>query len=68
VSKLLVALFVAAVILTTTLLALAGHHPWEGPVVWQLGKTSHGLHAGDLVSLAASAVAIAGVFYLLRKR
>jgi hypothetical protein len=68
VSALLVALYVAGVILTTTLLALAGHHPWEGPVVWQLRETSHGLHAGDLASLAASALAIAGVFYLLHKR
>jgi hypothetical protein len=64
----LVALFVAAVVVLTTLLALAGPYPWEGPVVWRLGSTSHGLHAGDLVLMAISAVAVAGVFYLLRKR
>jgi len=32
-------------------LAVAGHPPWEGPVVMGLTDT-HGIHQGDVVALA----------------
>lgn len=40
-----------------TVLLLAGHGPWAGPVVWEL-STHHGLNRGDLPVLAAYGVGL----------
>ena len=38
-----------------TLAAIAGHHPWDGPVLASLTAT-HGLHLGDLPAVTVAAV------------
>lgn len=50
-----VVVLLAGVLTMLTLLLLAGHGPWAGPVMWEW-STSHGLNVGDLPVLAAYGV------------
>ena len=50
-----VVLLLVGVLTVLTLLLLAGHGPWAGPVVWEW-SASHGLNVGDLPVLAAYGV------------
>lgn len=46
----LAALIALGLGISTAVLAVAGHPPWEGPAVVSLTDT-HGLHQGDVIAL-----------------
>ena len=45
---------------------VAGHHPWDGPVIGVL-EGSHGLHRGDVLALVPIAVSIALAWWCARQ-
>ena len=51
---------IAAYLLVLTVGLLAGHWPLQGPLLF--GTGGHGVHAGDLVVLGASAVVCFGLY------
>ena len=55
----------AGVLTVLTLLLLAGHGPWAGPVVWEWSE-SHGLNVGDLPVLATYGVGLGCCAWLWR--
>ncbi len=52
-----VVLLLAGVLTMLTLLLLAGHGPWAGPVIWTISP-DHGLNVGDLPVLGAYVIAV----------
>ena len=53
-----VVVVLVGVLTLLTLLLLAGHGPWAGPVVWEL-SSDHGLNRGDVPVVAAYLVGLA---------
>jgi hypothetical protein len=49
------------------LMLVAGHHPWDGPVVTQ-GFGGHGLHRGDVLAVVPAMVAPALAWWCWRRR
>lgn len=58
-------MLLAGVLTVLTLLLLAGHGPWAGPVVWGW-SASHGLNFGDLPVLAAYGIGLGCCTWLWR--
>lgn len=61
-----VAVLLALVLSLLTLLLLAGHGPWAGRTLIELGGR-HGLNTGDVPVLTLWAVGMLGCGYLVRK-
>jgi hypothetical protein len=62
-----VAVLLALVLSLLTLLLLAGHGPWAGRTLIELGGR-HGLNTGDIPVLLLWAVGMAGCVYLMSRR
>ena len=55
----------AGVLTLLTLLLLAGHGPWAGPVIWALSPY-HGLNVGDLPVIGAYVIGLGCCVWLWR--
>lgn len=57
----------SAALVGLTPLAVAGHHPWSGPVLWTV-RRSHGVHVSDLATMLLAVALLAAVWLVGRSR